>query len=91
MNDHPGTCRYDVVDIRIDLDVSGSQNFRLIKNDGLDRKELKSNNKKIMLWVKKHKYKFVDFEKNQENNFFNINTQEDLNKAKKIKINNVFE
>ena len=44
-----------------------------------------------MLWVKKHKYKFVDFEKNQENNFFNINTQEDLNKAKKIKINNVFE
>ena len=53
--------------------------------------ELKSNNKKIMLWVKKHKYKFVDFEKNQENNFFNINTQEDLNKAKKIKINNVFE
>ena len=55
------------------------------------KEELKSNNKKIMLWVKKHKYKFVDFEKNQENNFFNINTQEDLNKAKKIKINNVFE
>ena len=46
--------------------------------------ELKSKNSKIMLWVKKHKYKFVDFDNNQENNFFNINTQEDLNNAKKI-------
>ena len=48
--------------------------------------ELESNNSKIMLWVKKHRYKFVDFNDNQESNFFNINTQEDLNKAKKINI-----
>ena len=48
--------------------------------------ELKSKNSKIMLWVKKHKYKFVDFNANQEKNFFNINTQEDLNSAKKINI-----
>ncbi len=46
--------------------------------------ELKLKNSKIMLWVKKHKYKFVDFSDNQEHNFFNINTQEDLNNAKKI-------
>ena len=46
--------------------------------------ELKLKNSKIMLWVKKHKYKFVDFETKQENNFFNINTQEDLDNAKKI-------
>ncbi len=48
--------------------------------------ELKSKNSKIMLWVKKHKYKFVDFDTNQEDNFFNINTHEDLTKAKKINI-----
>ncbi len=47
-------------------------------------KELKSKNSKIMLWVKKHKYKFVDFDIKQENSFFNINTQEDLSKAKKL-------
>ena len=49
-------------------------------------KELKLNNSKIMLWVKKHKYKFVDFNVDQEKNFFNINTQDDLNNAKKINI-----
>tara|TARA_Y100001935_G_scaffold244043_1_gene236062 strand:- start:279 stop:887 length:609 start_codon:yes stop_codon:yes gene_type:complete len=48
--------------------------------------ELKLENSKIMLWVKKHKYKFVDFNADQEKNFFNINTQDDLNKAKKINI-----
>ena len=48
--------------------------------------ELKSKNSKIMLWVKKHRYKFVEFDQNQENNFFNINTQQDLNNAKKINI-----
>ncbi len=48
--------------------------------------ELKLKNSKIMLWVKKHKYKFVDFNADQEKNFFNINTQDDLNKAKKINI-----
>ncbi len=48
--------------------------------------ELKSKNSKIMLWVKKHKYKFVDFDSNQENDFFNINSKEDLNKAKKINV-----
>jgi len=49
-------------------------------------KELKLKNSKIMLWVKKHKYKFVDFNDDQENNFFNINTVEDLNNAKKLNI-----
>ncbi len=48
--------------------------------------ELKSKNSKIMICVKKHKYQFVDFNINQENDFFNINTQEDLNNAKKINI-----
>ena len=48
--------------------------------------ELKLKNSKIMLWVKKHKYKFVDFKVDQEKNFFNINTQDDLNNAKKINI-----
>ena len=49
-------------------------------------KELKLKNSKIMYWVKKHRYKFVDFEDDQEKNFFNINTQDDLNNAKKINI-----
>ena len=49
-------------------------------------KELEAKNSKIMLWVKKHRYKFVEFDQNQENNFFNINTQEDLDNAKKINI-----
>ena len=49
-------------------------------------KELKLKNSKIMLWVKKHKYKFVDFNDDQEKNFFNINTQEDLINAKKINV-----
>ena len=47
--------------------------------------EIRSKNRKIMFWVKKHKYKFVEFNSNQENNFFNINTKEDLNKAQNIK------
>ena len=38
-----------------------------------------------MYWVKKHRYKFVDFEDDQEKNFFNINTQDDLKNAKKNK------
>ena len=46
--------------------------------------ELKLKNSKIMHWVKKHKYKFVDFNDDQEKYFFNINTQEDLCNAKKI-------
>ena len=48
-------------------------------------KELKLKNSKIMYWVKKHRYKFVDFEDDQEKNFFNINTQDDLKNAKKNK------
>ena len=48
--------------------------------------ELKSNNSKIMFWVKKHKYQFVEFDTNQEKDFFNINTKEDLDNAKKINI-----
>ena len=41
-------------------------------------------NSKIMFWVKKHKYKFVEFDKSQEKNFFNVNTQEEWNTAKNI-------
>ena len=48
--------------------------------------ELKLKNSKIMLWVNKHKFKFVEFDIDQEKNFFNINTQDDLNNAKKINI-----
>ena len=50
--------------------------------------ELKSKNYKIMYWVKKHNYKFVEFNSDQEKNFFNINTKEDLSNAKKINIYN---
>ena len=50
--------------------------------------ELKSKNYKIMYWVKKHNYKFVEFNSDQEKNFFNINTREDLSNAKKINIYN---
>ena len=46
--------------------------------------ELKFKNSKIMFWVKKHKYKFVEFDKSQEMNFFNVNTQEEWNTAKNI-------
>ena len=46
--------------------------------------ELKLKNSKIMLWVKKHKYKFVEFDKSQEKNFFNVNTLEEWNAAKNI-------
>ncbi len=49
--------------------------------------EIKSKNYKIMKWVEKHKYKFVDFEKNYEDNFFNINTKDDLITAIKIQLN----
>ena len=48
--------------------------------------ELNLKNSKIMIWVKKHKYKFVDFNADQEKDFFNINTQEDLSNAKKINV-----
>ena len=37
-----------------------------------------------MDWVIKHNYKFVDFETNNFDNFFNINTINDLNKATDI-------
>jgi len=46
--------------------------------------ELILKNSKIMFWVKKHKYKFVEFDKSQEKNFFNVNTQEEWNTAKNI-------
>ena len=43
--------------------------------------ELKNNNRKIMNWVEKHKYSFVDFEIKNLDPFFNINTKDDLNLA----------
>tara|TARA_Y100000590_G_scaffold454906_1_gene602551 strand:+ start:8699 stop:9325 length:627 start_codon:yes stop_codon:yes gene_type:complete len=42
---------------------------------------LNGYNKKIMDCVKKHDYKFVDFENNDFDYFFNINTLQDLKQA----------
>ena len=48
------------------------------------KKELKLENRKIMNWVNKNKYDFVDFPVNDYDPFFNINTKEDLENAKKL-------
>ena len=58
----------------------------LWKSDLLEdlEKNLNKGTRKIMLWVKKHKYKFVELDKSQEKNFFNVNTQEEWNTAKNI-------
>ena len=65
-----------------------SKHVKDIYNNSLEslENELKLKNSKIMLWVNKHKFKFVEFDIDQEKNFFNINTQDDLNNAKKINI-----
>ena len=48
------------------------------------KKELKSDNRKIMNWVSKNKYDFVDFPVHDYDPFFNINTKEDLIEAERI-------
>ncbi len=48
------------------------------------KKELKLENRKIMNWVNKNKYDFVDFPVNDYDPFFNINTKEDLIEAERI-------
>ena len=61
--------------------VVGMWNVSLI--DDL-KNYLNGKNRKIMDWVVRHNYKFVDFETNNFDNFFNINTINDLNKAAEI-------
>ena len=46
--------------------------------------ELNSNNRKIMNWVQKNNYDFVDFENQLYDPFFNINTKEDILEAERI-------
>jgi len=51
------------------------------------KKELQSDNRKIMNWVSKNKYEFVDFPMNDYDPFFNVNTKEDLIEAERIEKN----
>ena len=44
-------------------------------------KELNKNNRKIMTWVEKHNFTFVDFNYKKVDPFFNINTTNDLKTA----------
>lgn len=46
--------------------------------------ELNSSNRKIMKWVEKHRFNYVDFHFNEFDPFFNINTKSDLTEAEKI-------
>ncbi len=46
--------------------------------------ELKSDNRKIMNWVYKNEFKFVDFPVKNYDPFFNINKKEDLAEAENI-------
>ena len=61
--------------------VVGAWHITLFKN--LEN-QLKSNNRKIMDWVSKHDYDFVDFPKQNYDPFFNINKKEDIIEAEKI-------
>lgn len=51
------------------------------------KKELQSDNRKIMNWVSKNNYDFVDFPVHDYDPFFNINTKEDLIEAETIEKN----
>ncbi len=46
--------------------------------------ELNQKNRKIMTWVEKHNFDFVDFNYKVFDPFFNINTINDLKKAEDI-------
>ncbi len=48
------------------------------------KEELDSNNRKIMNWVSKNKFEYVDFPVNKYDPFFNINNKADLIEAKKM-------
>ena len=50
--------------------------------------EINSKNRKIMNWVYKHKFKYVDFKFKDFDPFFNINTREDLKEANNFKAQN---
>ena len=43
--------------------------------------ELNQNRRKIMTWVEKHNFTFVDFDYKKVDPFFNINTTSDLKTA----------
>ena len=53
-------------------------NVKLLKSL---EKELNKKNRKIMSWVEKHNYTFVDFDYEIIDPFFNINTVDDLRTA----------
>ena len=61
--------------------VVGLWNINLYENL---EEELKSDNRKIMKWVYKNEYEFVDFPMKKYDPFFNINRKEDIEEAEKI-------
>ncbi len=50
--------------------------------------ELSQENRKIMNWVEKHNFDYVDFGKSNIDPFFNINTINDLRAAEKFDLLN---
>ncbi len=50
--------------------------------------ELSQENRKIMNWVEKHRFEYVDFGKSNIDPFFNINTINDLRTAEKFDLLN---
>ena len=61
--------------------IIGMWNISLYKNL---KNELKSENRKIMEWVYKNNFDFVDFNNRNYDPFFNINTKEDIVEAQNI-------
>ena len=61
--------------------IIGMWNISLYNNL---KEELKSENRKIMEWVYKNNFDFVDFHNRNYDPFFNINTKEDIVEAQNI-------
>ncbi len=61
--------------------IIGMWNISLYNNL---KNELKSENRKIMEWVYKNNFDFVDFNNRNYDPFFNINTKEDIVEAQNI-------
>jgi len=61
-------------------------NLNLLKSI---EEEIESNNRKIMEWVKKHKYRYIEFQVKDFDPFFNINTKFDLKQAEKLISNKI--
>ena len=64
--------------------IFGLWSIELIKNLEFD---LLSGERKVELWADKMNVKIIDIDFDEKDPFFNINTREDLEKAKEI-INN---